>query len=402
MDHEPRPSLSRNLATLPFAQAGEPMMTRDRKAEIFCFSLLVVAAGMSAILLKGADVTANGAAQLPAINVWYGSRQRFGQLGIPQRWVNVLGSVSNPEAVAKLTYSLNAGPEQELSMGKDLFRLAEAGDFNIEIDYRDLRAGRNRVRITALDTLGRRSAKLVTLDFSPHHRWPLPYSIDWSKVAAIPDAVQVVDGRWSLGPDGVRTLAPYYDRVLAIGDLSWTDYEVTVKVTFHAFTAPVKQGPNYGVTHAGIGLRWRGHDTDGQQPRRKWYPLGAATEFTLFPGLFDCRWRILGDNQQQAYAGRAHNLSLEKPYYLKSEVRTLADGLTQYRAKIWPAEDPEVAEWDLVATEGPEDVQSGSALLVAHNSDVTFGNVTIKAVESHPIESSKADSMISNTPRRVR
>ena len=30
------------------------------------------------------------------IDIWYGDEQRFGHLGVPQRWVNVLGRV-DPE-----------------------------------------------------------------------------------------------------------------------------------------------------------------------------------------------------------------------------------------------------------------------------------------------------------------
>ena len=375
------------------------MRAGGRKAWISRACIFVLLAGVIASVLEPERGFAGRGRKRPTINIWYGSKQRFGHLGIPQRWVNVLGSVSNPETVAKLTYSLNGGPEQELSMGKDLFRLAEPGDFNIEIDYHDLHAGRNRVTITASDTQGGRRSKSVTLRFTPDQRWPLPYSIDWSKVAKIQDVVQVVDGRWGLGPDGIRTLAPYYDRVLAIGDMSWTDYEVTVKVTFHSFSDSKKRG---GVTHAGIGLRWDGHHTDGKQPRVKWYPLGAATEFTLLPELQECRWRILGDNQKKAYAADPYTISLGKAYFLKSEVRTLPDNTTQYGVKIWDAEMPEPAEWDLVTTEDCNDEKSGSALLVAHHSDVTFGSVSVKPVDSRQVESSKADSMIPQKPGPVR
>ena len=58
---------------------------------------------------------------LTSINVWYGSQQYFGQVGNPQRWVNILGSVSNPdEEVVSLNYSLNGGSWQPLSVGSDL------------------------------------------------------------------------------------------------------------------------------------------------------------------------------------------------------------------------------------------------------------------------------------------
>ncbi|MCP5114842.1 MAG: hypothetical protein GY953_28770, partial [bacterium] len=30
----------------------------------------------------------------PRIDIWYGAQQRFGHLGRPQRWINILGAVS--------------------------------------------------------------------------------------------------------------------------------------------------------------------------------------------------------------------------------------------------------------------------------------------------------------------
>ncbi len=75
------------------------------------------------------------------INVWYGSQQTFGANGQPQQWVNVLGDVSDPSGMASLTYTLNGGPANTLSMGENQVRLVEPGEFNVEIDYASL-AGR--------------------------------------------------------------------------------------------------------------------------------------------------------------------------------------------------------------------------------------------------------------------
>ena len=45
----------------------------------------------------------------PVFNVWYGDNQTFGQLGIPQQWVNILGNVSAPSGIASASYTLNGG-----------------------------------------------------------------------------------------------------------------------------------------------------------------------------------------------------------------------------------------------------------------------------------------------------
>jgi len=91
--------------------------------------------------------------------------------------------------------------------------------------------------------------------------------------------VQVVDGQWRLEADGVRTTAPYYDRVLSIGDASWTNYETTVRLTVHDFTPSAPGPPTYNVTHFGVAMRWGGHHADGLQPSRRWFPLGRRESF---------------------------------------------------------------------------------------------------------------------------
>jgi hypothetical protein len=48
-----------------------------------------------------------------------------------------------------------------------------------------------------------------------------------------------------------------------------------------------------------------------------------------------------------------------------------------YEFKIWQEGEPEPKDWTLSAQEGPDDVQSGSLLLLAHHVDCVFGNVSI-------------------------
>lgn len=333
---------------------------------------------LSGLTLLAASSTAALAAPKGVIDVWYGTEQTFGYRGKPQRWVNILGSVSSPKQIIALEYTLNGGPRQPLSMGPDLHRLAAPGDFNVELAYADLKPGHNHLTIIAADTSGGTAFQDVLVKYLPDQTWPLPYSIDWNKVPALQDAVQIVDGHWKLVPGGVRTERPYYDRVLAVGDLSWTNYEVTAAVTFHGFTGPTPQGPHYGVTHAGIGLRWTGHHDDGKQPRVQWHPLGAAAEFQLFQDLSKCHWRILADQKGRAVSKDRTRIVLGRTYVMKARVESLARGQTRYQAKIWPAGEAEPRKWAVESMEGPEDVSSGCLLLVAHNSDVTFGNLEVK------------------------
>lgn len=88
------------------------------------------------------------------IDVWYGHNQKFGQVGTPQKWVNILGNVADSNNIDSLVYSLNDGDEVSLSIGPDTRRLSRAGDFNIDIARDMLKEGENKVLIKAVDKQG--------------------------------------------------------------------------------------------------------------------------------------------------------------------------------------------------------------------------------------------------------
>lgn len=314
--------------------------------------------------------------QTLSINIWYGHEQSFGQMGMPQQWINILGNVQAEEGLQSLAYTLNEDAPVALTTGEDGRRLSHPGDFNIDIDTARLAEGKNTVWINATDSAGHAVKQEVTVHYQTGKTWPLPYSIDWQQVENISDVAQIVDGHWQLQENGIRTLDPYYDRVLAIGDTTWTDYEVTTSVIFHDFTAPHKGPPTFGVSHAAIATRWPGHDLDENQPHVKWYPLGATAEFRLTTNLDSCRWRIFdGENLYVEDSLTLRNITLKTRYHMKHRVETQADGTTLYAVKLWEDGQPEPHTWDLQATEPPGNIPSGSALLIAHNTDVTFGNV---------------------------
>lgn len=62
---------------------------------------------------------------------------------------------------------------------------------------------------------------------------------------------------------------------------------------------------------------------------------------------------------------------------MKYGVENLADGSSLYRAKLWRSTDPEPTDWDFKRSELQDDVATGSALLLAHPSDVTFGDILV-------------------------
>ena len=322
------------------------------------------------------------AQELPAWNVWYGKKQSFGSPGRAQRWINVLGNLSNSSTVRYANYRLNDGPASPITFGGDLHRLAQPGDFNLDIAWYQCESGLNRLVLMAETLSGQQVRDTVLLNVVKNRSWPLPYAISFDTVTQLQEVVQVVDGLWTRTPDGLRTQEPYYDRVISIGDSSWQNYVVLVHLTIHGWT-PSKPGPpTYNVSHYGTALRWRGHHHDDMQPHRKWFPLGSQGEFLLKQKHDSCQWRILfdgGRHKPQKYGEPKKTLVLDEPMFVRADVRTLTDGRTRYRFKQWMQDQLEPHSYDVIGYE-TDDYPSGAMCIVPHNSDVT-----IHAVSVHPL-----------------
>lgn len=308
-----------------------------------------------------------------------------GFTAIPSRGSTILGVVSNREAIEALSYTLNGGAAQKLNMGVDLRRLSRPGGFNAEIERKDLRAGENLVVFEAKPKArGPAIKRTVRVRYAAGRTAPLPCTIKWSDARRIDHVAEIMDGQWKLTAEGVRTLDPYYDRVIAIGDTSWTDYEAVTSVIFHKFLADViaPKGPpfsNHG--HASVLLRWQGHPDDGNQPRMKWHPCGGLAMWRPDAGASGSEWVWQGgESGIIAREGKKRPLEPGRRYSIRARVETLAGPKTRCSVKGWAAGQPEPKEWDLVAIDGAQDVPSGSLVLVAHHSDVTFGDVEVRSL----------------------
>jgi len=311
----------------------------------------------------------------PNIDVWYGPYQVFGQAGVPQRFINILGKVSDADGLASLTYSLGAAAPLPLAVGPDNARLESAGDFNVEIAYLGLPAGVSEVTLRAVDGLGNETVEVVEIEYIDNVDTPETYSIDWSGVSDVSEVAQIVDGKWSLSSEGVRVVEPGYDRLIAVGDLDWVDYEATVEFTLNAPADPVD------APIVGLAMRWTGHfDWDGKQPRRGWHPLGALLAYTWttdppYTGLV--RWGSNGS--KSGVIGLTPEPSVGIPHILKMRGETLPSGDVEYSLKMWPIGQAEPAAWGITYVTNIPPV-SGSLLLVAHHLEVTFGDIAIVPV----------------------
>jgi len=316
----------------------------------------------------------------PDINIWYGDTQDFGFLGNPQTMINILGDVSDPPHITSLTYSLNGVYQGPLSFDSDdCPRLIADGDFNIEIDTADLVDGPNTVVITAIDAYDNQTTKEVTVNYSAGNTWPEPYSINWSEQTAITDVAQIVDGRWELETDSIRPTVSGYDRLVAIGDIAWDNFEVTVPIKIHSFA-----GSNTGGV--GIIARWQGHFVyAGEQPGMGWWNIGAYGYYRNRDAAHGGPNLVLRTGRDESTVKPADpqvQLSLGTTYNFKLRVRTRSPGQSGfYSFRVWRAGQPEPSWWHIKSQDAPpEELFNGSVLLVAHNADASFGDVTIVPV----------------------
>ncbi len=220
----------------------------------------------------------------PQIDVWLGDDEVFGANGTTQPWANLLGNVSDPDGVQWLSYTLNGGGSRSLSLGPDSRRLQYPGDFNADIKLTDLVVGTNTVVFTAVDAGGARSTRTVTVRRVAATPPGMAFTQSWSQTASLDSQVTVVDGHWQVNSGGVRVApgATGYDRVLALGDQSWTDYEVTVPVTVHGF-GPAAGSYLSGAPLVGLAMRWQGHQkVNSAQPAWGYKSVGAYAWFRWY------------------------------------------------------------------------------------------------------------------------
>ncbi len=325
--------------------------------------------------------------QIPVIDLWYGTEQTFGKNGTPQRWINILGNVSDLDEILSLTYSLNGAKQIPLSIGPNRSRLDKRGDFNVDIARTALLDGENELILTATDTLQFQEIVTVTINYVDENKWYELYQIDWQAGEDIQEVVEVIDGVWEMSDGEVRITKPGYQRALAIGDIIWTDYEISVPITVHEvqFIDGSENVPSIGFL-----TRWTGHTdlgTAGSQPKSGLQPFGVLASY---------RWDLpdLVFMQLEGNNNVIESVVEEPPeegvsYIYKLRVETVENNAedaefveniaeSMYRFKVWKADQPEPATWSMGSTF--EGAPNGSFLLFAHHVDASFGEVTVTAL----------------------
>jgi len=126
-------------------------------------------------------------------------------------------------------------------------------------------------------------------------------------------------------------------------------------------------------------LRWQGHTKWGDwQPWVMWRPNGASAWYYYGGGA--PHLELQGDARVIAEDTSGRTLTNGIPYFWKVRVETIGGVGSFYSMRVWEAETPEPAGWDLTGWQGLDDLPTGSLLLIAHHVDASFGNMTIVPV----------------------
>jgi hypothetical protein len=326
---------------------------------------------------QSATVKSGSSASSTVIDFWYGNRQTFGQIGVPQRWVNIIGNVHDQSGITALSYTLNGGSSVTLSIGPDTRRLADEGDFNIDIAVSALHVlpDSNVVVVTAKNGYDELTTATVVVRYLTGTVWPRSYAVEWASMLSLTDSAQVVDGLWESGGGGLRPINVGYDRLVAIGDTTWHDFEVTVPINIHSYDLNGYGSVN-GRPSVGLFLGWSGHTDNpisGWQPKTGYVPFGCGGlyEFELsYP-------RLSIYDKVDDVSGKT--LAMETPYYFKMRVETKTSGIL-YSFKVWEVGQSEPGSYDLTWQSNLSDPQRGSIMLLAHWVDATFGPVAIRSL----------------------
>lgn len=320
----------------------------------------------------------------PSIDIWYGPEQHFHVHGRPQQWINVLGRVTGGGSglAPQLDATIDRRPLSPISLGPDHHRLAEPGDFNVELPADDLAPGRHLLELSYGDA----RAEVMLVIHEPAGTAAREGSIQhadfrglstWDEVR---ERTQIVDGHWSITSDGLRTATPYYDRVLAFGDMSLREYELQTTLMVHDIRRPRPEDGGNMVIHFAVALRWPGHDIDEFQPHRKWWPLGMTAEFQLQEQPNAGRWRILGGAGFKVQTENLTPFTYGRWYRVRAEARDITAETTHYSVKLWPADAHEPDGWQITAEKPREDIPAGGGLVLGHYSDITVAEVQLRPV----------------------
>ncbi|MEM8902278.1 MAG: LamG domain-containing protein [Actinomycetota bacterium] len=338
-----------------------------------------------------------------AVEVWHGTQGPFGELGRAQPLFNIIGSASDPDGVAEVRFTPPGAEEPIVAgLGPNGRRLVSARSFVLEVPASSVGSSAT-IPVVVVDDGGDETTVQVPITDSDANAADLPVVIDWRGEDGAGDTVDdfadVIDGRWGLSNGEVVTDEVGYDRLVAIGDTSWQDYEVLVPIVVEDIADIV--GPNSNAPGVGVIMRWNGHNVlsgDAPQPLQGFRafegqqsPFGAISWFRF--GGVGGRFQLV-DHQNSVRAADPGQFPNGVRHWLRAQVTTESDGRSVYRAKMWQAGEREPDGWTLEFTTVNDGLEPdrGSLLLVAHEVDARFGRVTVTEPGGQGVPTAEATS----------
>ncbi|MEM7273342.1 MAG: LamG-like jellyroll fold domain-containing protein [Actinomycetota bacterium] len=314
----------------------------------------------------------------------------FGSLGMGQPDINVRGRVTDPSGIQSLTYAVNGGQTVTMGIGTTSCpigisctrRLALDGDFNVDVDRSLLNPGLNTITLRAVDNDNDETVLEIPVDFTDGVTWQFPYSVDWSTVTDLSDVAQSIDGRWSSRGATLDIDEIGYDRIISVGDETWSSFEAEVPITIRSFDPAGYEAPSGGPA-VGFIPHWRGHGQVGvTQPKFGFSgQLGALVWYRYLNDLNGERLEIRDSTSSpvaEDFSGKT--LDLNTTYIFKLQAETGGGQGPLYRLKVWEQGTSEPSAWDIVTSLPPGSPDSGSLVLVAHHVDANFGNLEVRRI----------------------
>lgn len=313
--------------------------------------------------------------------IWHGDGATVRRSGWPQVRADIIGRVTDPDGVVSLSYSLDGGAAVAMGLGPNGRRLVAAGDFVVDLPVASLGVGSHSVRLRATDTTGAVTERTVAFTVTGGAAVPIPFSTSWA--AGVGSQAVVIDGQWRSVAGRLENSAAGYDRLVAIGDRTWTDYEVVFGFTVRSLAS--SPGPHSGTPAVGVIAKWNGHNntiTPGSQPLQGFRPLaGSPTPFGAILWWNAGHLRVL--NQTVSIVRSVPSVPTVVGSALRMRIQVDQQGSkTLYRARMWAAAQAEPTAWQLewLSPGRADEPRSGSLVLVAHEALVSFDDVTVTRI----------------------
>ena len=282
----------------------------------------------------------------------------WGPLGPPNESVEVPASMQDTSEAANKKW-------QAISKHQTQIDCVDDGNYHVNCGY--------------MRAFVKRNEPFWRADYGVRRTWTKPYTTNFSSTASIARETQILEGQWRFEGDGVRPVTTGFDRALILGDTDWIDYEVHAPFTIHSFNPTATQG-----AAVGLAVGWQGHNAWGQP--RHGHPGGGLCLYAR--GNTDTSPYKLqigyspGPVHDTTLATKELSLATGVEYEMRFRQHDIGQaGSTRYSCKVWRAGQPEPTAWDLVTDipdwPGTTDQRPGSAVLLAHEVDTTFGDATV-------------------------